>query len=332
MPTSSSNIKGGWPAVLLARILPGLPDIAKAATGEGLRQWVLASDIQFYSTPSPSKFVLNYSNASLFTEHFANEVSRFACASRETLANINLPPAAIPRSRAWALIQLYYAAFYSAHSLLRLDGLSLTQLDRGHANHLSSLASAYGYGGQILPGFYFAGSDSNATSVDFQKEQQGGGSHDALWSRFRDWLNDRVIATKTIKTISTTDANKIISGLDLLADTLSSPPASKGTWLSMTRNRINYRHEFSAWYPWNPRVELRLADLLEMARRGDLDQLTSALNRPPNLQFSFAIACATIIALSDCACRILADRSNVRNGFLGRTYLALDSLATRPTG
>ena len=59
---------------------------------------------------------------------FARDVDNMAIASFETMYGIENPNE-LPQSTAWALIRAYYSAFFAAHSILRIFGISIANLD-----------------------------------------------------------------------------------------------------------------------------------------------------------------------------------------------------------
>ena len=50
----------------------------------------------------------------------------------------------LPKSTGWILIRAYYAAFFAAHSLLRMFGISCIQLDAQQITAISRVAHALG--------------------------------------------------------------------------------------------------------------------------------------------------------------------------------------------
>lgn len=116
----------------------------------------------------------------LLHQLLAGEANKFFLASRLTEARANQDQA---DNAAWQAVEHYYAAYYGVHYLLRLTGVSLTNIDQQSA----SIISNCWYGTlpkPIIPtGLYTLRYDKLAKTLKLIKKikKSAGGSHQDAW-------------------------------------------------------------------------------------------------------------------------------------------------------
>jgi hypothetical protein len=216
----------------------------------GLRDWLVAGTYAFQVPPSTQSFEFFVPNLSEAVQAYAHDANRMSCGAFESVMSI-APVINMRRSLAWFALKAYYAAFYSAHAFLRLQGTSLTQLDAREATRIASVAQAYGYATArtIRSGFhsiYFEPVSKTITAS--QVAASGGGSHEILWAKYAEALR-RLITRVQSSALLSTDKAAVISKLTQAVTLLSQSNSPKGNWLSKVRNEINYRHGMGLWYP-----------------------------------------------------------------------------------
>lgn len=215
----------------------------------GLRDWLLTGN---YSVTSASSnlFSLRYADPDDVLRAYGYDANRMACGALESILSIS-KVISLERSLAWLAIKLYYAAFYSAHSLMRLQGVSCTQLDSKEANKVSSVAQAYGITGaaSLNSGFHVARIDPFSGTIEWTKlGSTGGGTHESTWSEYLRQLNEM---TKLISNSNLLRRDKvaIANKLTDFRDVLTQSNCRSGNWLSRVRNDITYRHGQGVWFP-----------------------------------------------------------------------------------
>lgn len=316
-----------WASVMQPGWLPKLHEMTgRPSLVEGVRQWVARGEYQFYAQPTAAGFVVNYTEDALICDAFAAEVSRFALATGESTHTIAQSDR-LPSSRAWQLIQWYYAAYYAAHALLRMFGESLTYLERGHAKTLENLSVAYGFSAGHITAGYFRVLVGAGKQVEFARVNVAKGSHDELWQLFARWIDAQAGSVLSRTLTPSLEAQQTSASLGELAKTLRSPPYSNGTWLAHIRNEVTYRHTRNVWYPWKPAHGL--PSLVESAGL-QLDDAEKELLRVRSAATElkrFYFTCRTIIALCRATCNEMLRRCPAGRSFQAGALAAVDSLA-----
>lgn len=225
------------------------------------KDW-LGSDSGYAVTALPSSSavdILVHSEPE-FLRPLAFEVNLWASSAFETISSIS-PNAVRSNAIAWPLIQLYYSAFFSAHSILRAFGYICTQLDRNHADALRRSARATGISGDLGEGFYVFRYDRSLMSLHGTKVRD---SHADTWRTFNSLVTS---LSSRVLTIAAANSDKIAASVCLtkLNEVLENRGAATGgNWLSQFRNRVNYQKAFGVWYPYlkaNPSIDELLHSL-----------------------------------------------------------------------
>lgn len=298
---------------------------------EGIRGWVANRQFQIYDAPTPTAFVLSYADEAVVCDAFAAEVSRFSRAAAESSFTIT-ESSRLPTSRAWQVIQWYYAAYFAAHSLLRMFGQSLTYLERGHVRAINEVAQAYGFINTVIaPGFYFVDAvrGRHGAGLQFRQFTHSKGSHDELWRTFTLLVEAKSRDVLTNQMIASRDAQDISRHLTDLAQMLRAQPHSDGTWMAAVRNEVTYRHTRSAWHPWRP--PHRLPSLHERRPehlRDVCSALTAAMQAPCELSRLRYLAHA-LLALCRVNCNEMQRRCPRGRSFQAGGLAALDSLVAQ---
>lgn len=249
-------------------------------------------------------------------------------AACESVASIQ-PVGALPRATAWAIIQWYYAAFYAAHAMLRMCGTALVQLEGGHVSELRRVANGMGHPCSVSSGFHAFTIDFRSGRVQLDK-MTADGSHEFLWQQFESFLR-RVSADLLSTPGASLDIQQLALRLDDLRTILNTPPAQRGTWLSYVRNRVSYRHEFSAWYPYPNSSD---DDLAMFQRTRPTPEGAEAVQLVLPLQgrplSSFTSACRYVVALCYDTAKEMTRRSTTRAHFHAHGMLQLDKMLRQP--
>lgn len=193
-----------------------------------------------------NEFELRFKRADLLYAALANDLNRFSQAAIESMWCIGKVDK-LPRSTGWAAIQMYYSAFFAAHSILRIFGRACTQLENSHVEVVHQIARATQMDGgvsSIENGVYISIITNDC--VEYKKLKD---SHADTWQSFASlltWIIDKITDTSGIGKHKS-DAIDLISKLK---SSMSQSGAAKGNWLSQIRNKVNYQHSHGVWYPY----------------------------------------------------------------------------------
>jgi hypothetical protein len=104
-------------------------------------------------------------------------------AAIESVSGIK-PEQCLGKSGAWGIIRAYYSSFFAAHAIMRMFGVSCTQLESTHVNHIYNYAKAVGLHGtlnKIESGFYEIKIDKAFDHIEFNKFSD---PHADTWGTF----------------------------------------------------------------------------------------------------------------------------------------------------
>jgi hypothetical protein len=102
-------------------------------------------------------------------------------------------------------------------------------------------------------GIYYGSWDEQSSVLRISKATNNvsGGSHEATWKLFLETLSDlRNLLLSPVAVGLATDLQQTALDLDSFRAGLCEGGFNNGNWLSNIRNRVNYRHEFDAWFPY----------------------------------------------------------------------------------
>jgi hypothetical protein len=213
--------------------LYGLNEIS-GRPSKGLAGWINDEEYQIYTQLQATSFRVNVAFPEPLLRAYAVDINRFGSASFETLNNILKAPL-LPKSLAWLVIKTYYAAFFAAHALLRLFGVSCSTLDRSQLKSITKIAQLYGFASSNQPsgGLYQLIFSPRNNDLDglFVK----GSPREAFWLVFNDYVLKLSADVLQVAVGSLSDRQLASTKLQELASNLSYASSSKGRWLSALR-------------------------------------------------------------------------------------------------
>lgn len=212
------------------------------------KAWLASGRYQVNSiSPGGSEVELYVVDHEFLAESLGYDFCRFACAAFETTRDIK-EDSNFPKATAWAGIRAYYAAFFSAHSILRLFGVSCSQIEASQASTLTKYAaSLYGVNNKLSSGFYMGSFDSANNLVSLKKLND---THKDTWSIFHAKLRELSNSVLAVQGVSKEKAD-VSAFLTSLSNALTdSGKHGAGNWLSLFRNNLNYKQDYEAWYPY----------------------------------------------------------------------------------
>ncbi len=212
------------------------------------KKWVSSGKYLVRNISTNMTVDIEVNNEHAFHHMIAFDSCRMAAAAFETMLNIQASET-LPKSIGWISIKTYYAAFFSAHSIMRCFGYVCSQLERGHANQLNEFGSIVGLSNTIKPeAGFFSGSYSPHNRILTIKKMKN--THEDTWSTLLDCLNKVSQDVLTIAGLSSRKQTLSADINDLVVRLTDSGRLPKGNFLSQYRNAVNYRHEYDSWHPY----------------------------------------------------------------------------------
>jgi len=233
--------------------LPGLYNVEDCRE-LSFKGWLANKKFKFTQDINPNDFVLDlYEIKDIYTP-FAFDINRMATSAFESIHGIE-PNKDFPKSVGWLIVRLYYSAYYAAHAILRMFGISCSQFAQNESRIITDVAKLWDH----LPetknasnGYFKCELFTTSAKLSCEKLDN---SHADVWQTLYDHLN--ILATRIseddtfIKEEKTETIDYIF---DLRYGLSCRNKFTKGNWLSMVRNEVNYQHTMGAWFPYNGRI------------------------------------------------------------------------------
>ena len=235
--------------------LPGLNDVSGLQVKD-ISGWICDEEFQVYSPVLQESFSLSYDSPLPLVRAYAAEVNRISIAAFETLTNIT-PSIVFGKSTAWLVIKTYYAAFFAAHCLMRMVGVSCGPIGRFQTKSIDKIATIYGFNQQSpRSGLYeFRFDRPNRQLTAKYLKGMAGGPHETFWRLFHDQLDAFVPEILKSGTGTIEDQQAAVGKIGEILGNLSFGGAPKANWLSTVRNTVNYNHGLSTWFPYRERTK-----------------------------------------------------------------------------
>jgi hypothetical protein len=242
----------------------------------------------------------------------ASDCCRFSGSAFQTVSSISRVTFE-KNTMPWELVKLYYAAFYSGHTIIRLLGESCSFFDRRHIERIDEFAQAIGKapGFLIDAGSYRCTVDASATKVTCTKNNRG--THEAFWGIFGDRI-EAATENVLLGPLVPVDAQSVFHQLEAFKRLMRRNGSYR--WLSTLRNDCQYRHHHDVWFPSS--IRKRERDMLSrLAAQWRADPMTVDLDTARfGLLGEFTIACAFIISLCRSLIRRIVERCPRGRSFL----------------
>ena len=222
------------------------------STEVDMKGWIANQNYFIDSDLTGNDYSIRASDKGYLKSALANDCNRMAAAAIESISGIQ-PDNNLNKSGAWGVIRAYYSAFFAIHSIMRMFGISCSQLDQAHVDKIYESASAVGKTGEITrldKGFYAINVDPDFSTVTFHKYKD---SHKDTWGEFLKLVEKLISDSANVTAIS----KYKIEAIDILTSVRRGVTRSrcgdKGNWLSVMRNSVNYQHSHGVWFPYESR-------------------------------------------------------------------------------
>jgi len=257
--------------------------------------WFANGKFHFYTPIGKNSATLSVSQTTGVVEALAADCAKFTTAAIESMEGID-QRGSFPKSVGWLTIRSYYAAFFSAHAILRVLGVSCTQFESAQVSYVNAVANVYGMGNGVSlgGGLYECVVDATSNHVKLTKRNGSGGSHIMTWKVLLRELR-RVIQSIPGAGILSADAQILIARLTELEFAMTDEGGNgAGSWMPNIRNRVNYRLELGAWFPYGERREY-YDKLFTAARLWKNDPLSITISPRPGRELQCLVECAAIL-------------------------------------
>ncbi len=236
----------------------------------------------------------------------ASDLCRLSSASFQSVHEIT-PEVENKNGMPWAFVKLYYAAFYAGHSIMRLLGESCSYFEAKHVQRISEVATALGRSIPALrAGFYRCVLNASASGMNCSQARGSvGGAHEAFWSVFGNML-EAVSKLVLTGSMGRADAQAVFTKLEELRSVIGQIRGY--SWLSGTRNAIQYRHEHGVWFPTQYRAGER-QKLGRLAAKWKTDPMQLPLSTKDGDLNTFVMGSIFIIAVCRTMLLRIAERS-----------------------
>lgn len=231
---------------LLRAVWVPLSFVADENCKQSLKIWL--SDGNYYINNAPPGLSLYSLDGDELKKCFSLDAFRFASHAAQTVHEME-KSTAYEKLTSWRIIQAYYAAYFSAHAILRFFGKSFSHLEAGHVGFLRErCASEAGYNPNLPSSYYLIESKATTRDVDFVKY---GESHKDLWKCFLGLISELEQEVLTLR--ASKERLQELSGnfLDLKEALTNRGQFSAGNWLSNVRNEVNYKSLEGVWFPFS---------------------------------------------------------------------------------
>lgn len=315
--------------------LPGLSAVSGRVT-QGLHDWFVAKKYESYDAlVSPAagvtqanSFTLTVADAAPLLSAWAFDCSRMATAAFESMGSV-FRIECLPRSTSWITLKTYYAAFFAAHSILRMLGTSCSYLEPKTTIAINTVIDLYGMsGGLTVPnGGYQCNYDTTLRKLSCKRDDTPkGGAHQFLWEIFLERmrrLGSDILAGPGV----TADKNSGAGQLAYLCENLCSGGIARGGWLSEIRNQVNYQHRLGAWFPYSGSTKAASESLHKLVSNWKQSSLEISLTMKTGGELPrFSRTCLFIVNLARELASDMATRHPGNNSFHRYGTVSLFSL------
>lgn len=255
------------------------------------------TNYQVYNNLKKDEFEVTVADSLFLLESLGFDCNRFSTAAFETALDC-MRSRLHKKSLGWVIVQQYYSAFYSGHFVLRVFGISISQLSGTVARAIENVADIFGCknGVKLEEGLYSLDFSRNPMQLIGQKKAiSGDGSHVAMWTKLSELL--RRLSLTVLSDGSATYRQSVSDLLSTCCKNLNHAGAN-GSWLSRIRNEANYKLSGGLWYPYLGR-EAYYDDIERMLAMWESDPIEIKLDIYPHKQYlKFIATCQFLIGLA----------------------------------
>jgi hypothetical protein len=229
-------------------LVPGISEVNAKRLAVPFKTWVSSGLYAVNEIDRQNQITLIISDTNALVHSLAYDSAKFATAAFETATAIRGVDR-LPKSLGWSAIKAYYAAFFSAHSLMRMFGHTASFLARGHLQDIHNFANVAGVPnhGRVQAGLYIGKYDPASGVMIFRPRKN---SHKDTWDEFGTMLGN-LSTDVLISTAISSQKNALAGEIEDLRLRLNDDNRlTKCNWLCEIRNSINYELSHQVWFPY----------------------------------------------------------------------------------
>ncbi len=278
-----------------------IPDTLTTRRGHGY-------DIDFDN--AEKSVLVDFRDKDFLAAVFCGDAARFVRATTHTIDGLHKELES-GRTFPWALVKLYYAAYYSGHAILRAQGTSLSFLDGTNLRNIKELtfAAATQPDFQVKRGQHTFQLSNGSSGVSISnKGKSDGGVHEEFWHVLKENLATLGKTALSSDTVTQSEGQQIFSKLTDLEQVISGNGCNGGNWLSFVRNAVQYRHHYNSWPPSNLRARERRT-LAQISALWKSDPMDIALDERASDLVRFTSAAVFLVAMLGRICGWMAEVS-----------------------
>lgn len=299
--------------------LPDLYYVSYPRPKVGINSWLSSGKDYFVKQTSPSgEFSVSTFQATDFLSSYVFDINRLSCAAFESVCGIG-SITTDDKSFGWDLVKLYYASFFSAHTILRIANRGLSNIETTSISKAQQIALGYSqnfFG--VSSGVYCIELDTIKNDVKFVKKNHYSDSHKGLWLKFLHFMEEILAdrgATSITNYVPSDVAQDTISKIEELKEAICNH-GLMGSWLSKMRNNINYSQGHGTWYPYKELEAEKLA-LFGQAEFYNKNPLEIAIRQEKRKEIVYFIkTCQFIVCLCHDMLTDIANRNQKNNSFV----------------
>lgn len=263
-----------------------------------IKSFIENKNINFLSYDNSSEsYEFNTLDSDELLKALSYDINRMSIASFESFYSLQNRSSEYPKSISWLLIKLYYSAFFSAHSILRILGKPVLQIDQRQSLILNRQISFHTLKDQIPKienKIYVL--DTDITNYMTLRSCASRNSHEELWKLFLNELKLIEINVNQNNFIDQNSKDNFSNQIKYLSNILCSYGRNHGNWLSSIRNEINYQHLYNTWFPHSRTKPIR-EKIYENLSRWNKEPYLNISSKSHDLD-KFSQACIFIISLN----------------------------------
>lgn len=190
------------------------------------------------ATSPNQELTLRMIDSKEFAFYMSGEANRFFLASMVSLDRARIDES---ENLSWQMVEQYYAAYYAVHYLIRVSGVSLTNVDKSTLRAIIRTNMTGSTFQNLESGLNLMCYDHLCENIVLRKKDKKSGSHIDAWAAWVSVIEKLLLATNA-------DIEEYTESAITLSEHLNFIKRSNDTFSpTVIRNEINYQFANNAW-------------------------------------------------------------------------------------